>query len=248
MNIYKTKLFNHIVGDSLVDRTITLTMTRMTTDNIPVRNGMEEKFLIHFQETEKTLILNQVNARTIAKLYGAETEDWAGKGITLYTEEIRAFGKTHNAIRVAPAIPLSPTDEALEGFHAGENSVEDIAPKSDNPPPKKKGEEPLKFDGPGSAIAWAVEQGAYKSLALSQEAYGKVKGDKKPTSPKEMFDLWEAAVEKKLSLQQAPTSQEAYDTESEAPATETAQQPGLLDTNGAQPDESYYGAEAGNGQ
>ena len=119
MNIYKTKLFAHIIGDSLVGKTVNLTIAKMSAKNLPNRTGQtEEKYLLHFKETEKTLILNQVNARTIAILHGSETEDWSGKQITLYSEEVMAFGKTHNAIRIAPAIPNGngnmPQKEAIE--------------------------------------------------------------------------------------------------------------------------------------
>ena len=129
MNIYKTKLFSHIIGDSLVGKTVKLTITKMSSKNLPDRNGQtEEKYLIHFEETEKTLILNQVNARTIANLYGPETEDWSGKQITLYSEEATFFGKTHNAIRIAPAIPNGnmPQRETVEAA-----ALEPAAPAPD---------------------------------------------------------------------------------------------------------------------
>lgn len=110
MNIYRTGLFPHIIGDSLVGKTATLTMTEVKVERLTGHEGRsEEKFVLFlfFEETEKCLILNKTNAATIAKLYGPETDDWRGQAITLYSEEIRAFGKTHNAVRVAPAQPAA---------------------------------------------------------------------------------------------------------------------------------------------
>ena len=105
-NIYKTELFPHIVGDSLVGKTVTLTIKAFTQDDLSAGNGRtERKYLLMFEETPKTLILNKTNAKTIAKLYGGETGDWKGKRITLFSEQVRAFGANHNAIRVAPAVP-----------------------------------------------------------------------------------------------------------------------------------------------
>jgi hypothetical protein len=46
------------------------------------------------------LILNKTNAARIAALYGGETDDWTGQRISLYTESVKAFGATHNAVRV----------------------------------------------------------------------------------------------------------------------------------------------------
>lgn len=63
---------------------------------------------------QKPMILNATNSKTIAKMYGAFIEDWAGKQITLYVAKIRAFGDTHDALRIRatkPALPeLTPTD------------------------------------------------------------------------------------------------------------------------------------------
>ena len=137
MNIYKTHLFPYIEGDSLADREVTLTMTTVTTEDLPTYNGQtESKLVLHFKESDKGLILNKTNARAIAKLYGPETDDWDGERITLYTERVKAFGEFHNAVRVkapgdnralgpndAPAMQLQATIPTVEESPAemGEN-------------------------------------------------------------------------------------------------------------------------------
>lgn len=106
MNIYKTNLFPYIAGDSLVQKSVTLTMTHVTEEKLPARNGKEvDKLVLYFQETDKGLVLNKTNCKTIALIYGGETEDWNGKQIELHAERIQAFGQWHNAVRVSMPKP-----------------------------------------------------------------------------------------------------------------------------------------------
>jgi len=107
MNIYKTNLFPHLQGDHIPKgNTVNLTMTGVKSESLKNMRGQEEeKYVLGFRETPKTLILNKTNARTIAKLYGPETDGWNGQRIKIYSEEVRAFGETHNTVRVSPTIP-----------------------------------------------------------------------------------------------------------------------------------------------
>jgi len=116
MNIYKTNLFPYIIGDSLVDKNVTLTMVNVATEKIMTHNNKsEDKLVLYFKESDKGLILNKTNCKTIATLYGPETEDWNGKPITLYSEIVKAFGQEYNAIRIAPAIPeMKPVKKAKD--------------------------------------------------------------------------------------------------------------------------------------
>lgn len=103
MNIYKNLgLFPYIEGDSLLSKPTVLTMTGVANETVPVpsTNKTKEVVTLSFKETDKRLILNKTNARTIAKLFGGETDGWLGKPIELYSEAIKAFGQMHNAVRV----------------------------------------------------------------------------------------------------------------------------------------------------
>jgi hypothetical protein len=115
MNIYKTKLFPYIEGDSLVGRTANVTMTEVKVEEMPARNGKQEKkYVLYFEDTEKGLVLNKTNAKTIARLYGRETEGWEGQRITLYSEEVQAFGEKYNATRVAPVTPKALSSQKID--------------------------------------------------------------------------------------------------------------------------------------
>ncbi len=106
INIFETDLFPYLEGEELLDKTLTLTIRDIKPEKLRNSAGKEEvKQVLYFAETQKGFVLNKTNAKRIATLYGKMTGDWAGKQITLYTEPVQAFGETHNALRVASAIP-----------------------------------------------------------------------------------------------------------------------------------------------
>ena len=66
----------------------------------------EEGLLIHFVENVKPMICNATNAKTITKVAGSPyLEDWEGVRISLYSQEVSAFGETVDALRVRPYAP-----------------------------------------------------------------------------------------------------------------------------------------------
>jgi len=79
----------------------------------PRTKEKDRKPVLSFQKTDKRLILNVTNAKTIASIFGEETDNWAGKQICLFTKDVEAFGEMKNAIRIkAPvdnqAAPVQP--------------------------------------------------------------------------------------------------------------------------------------------
>ncbi|MEG2521283.1 MAG: hypothetical protein RSA49_00205 [Anaerovoracaceae bacterium] len=66
----------------------------------------EEKPVVYFKEDYKPLILNTTNITAIADaLASKDIEIWEGKKISLYRENVRAFGKTTMCVRVRPYAP-----------------------------------------------------------------------------------------------------------------------------------------------
>ena len=62
-------------------------------------NTKEQKPILYFFGSNKGLVLNRTNAETIAKLHGPDTEQWAGKRISLYVERgVRAFGRVWDTV------------------------------------------------------------------------------------------------------------------------------------------------------
>jgi hypothetical protein len=62
-----------------------------------------EKPVMYLVDVDKPVILNKTNWALIAKQYGDESDEWAGKRITLTVVDVEAFGDVVQAIRVKPA-------------------------------------------------------------------------------------------------------------------------------------------------
>jgi len=58
------------------------------------------KLIVSFTDEEKLLVLNQTNAREIAKLHGQEYDTWTGKEITLAAVPVKYQGEDTKGIRV----------------------------------------------------------------------------------------------------------------------------------------------------
>lgn len=73
----------------------------------------ELKPVLYFRETEKGLVLNKTNASTISGLYGPETDEWGGKKIALFGQEVDFQGRQVLAIRVRMKKPQSAAQEPV---------------------------------------------------------------------------------------------------------------------------------------
>lgn len=77
----------------------------------------ERKPVMSFEGRSKTMVLNKVNSRTIAALYGDDTLMWQGKPLVLFPAQVDFRGDTVEAIRVRapkpPATPKPPVREQL---------------------------------------------------------------------------------------------------------------------------------------
>jgi hypothetical protein len=71
-------------------------------------------FEIRFVENDKALGLNKTNASVIAELYGSNTDNWAGKRITLYPTRTQMGAKMVPCIRIHEKViePNSPAGSA----------------------------------------------------------------------------------------------------------------------------------------
>lgn len=69
------------------------------------------KPFVEFVGKAKKLALNKTNGKVIGKLYGGETDNWAGKWITLYPTTTDFGGEVVDCIRVRPVAPKPPVAE-----------------------------------------------------------------------------------------------------------------------------------------
>jgi hypothetical protein len=68
------------------------------------------KPVLYFKENVPKMILNITNGTTIANLYGTHPDAWIGKQIQIYAAEVRAFGKTQDALRIRDFKPKFDVD------------------------------------------------------------------------------------------------------------------------------------------
>lgn len=106
-------------GIDLGGRTVTVEIVGVEEVTVPdPRTGRAvRKIAVAFRGARKRLLLNATNAKALARLFGAETNDWTGKRVQLHPETVRAFGSEYCVVRVAGAAPMRsqtppPADQA----------------------------------------------------------------------------------------------------------------------------------------
>lgn len=105
INIFDSDLFPYLEGEAIKGTTLTLTIRDIRPEKMKNHADQEEtKEVLYFSEIRKGFVLNKTNSKRIAEMYGAQTGAWHGKKISLFTEPVQAFGKLHNALRVATDI------------------------------------------------------------------------------------------------------------------------------------------------
>lgn len=91
----------------------TLTIERITGGELVSAGGKKtKKPLCHFKNVPKPLALNATNCKSIATMYGNNTDDWAGKRITIYPTTTQMGGEQMECIRVRPRVPDPPKRNA----------------------------------------------------------------------------------------------------------------------------------------
>jgi len=114
MNINAIYPRKYAIGQDIDGKQPTLAVRAVTLEQMG--ESGTKKPVIWFTGAKKGVVLNKTMARAIANIYGPETESWAGKYVTLYSELVRAFGEDHLAIRVK-----APRPELLPGYVAPDN-------------------------------------------------------------------------------------------------------------------------------
>src|SRR3989304_1718118 len=85
---------------------VTVEIESVSAGQLPTIGGRKpKKPVVKFKGAEKGLALNKTNAKTMIGLYGAETDAWTGKKVTLY-KTITTFGAEEvEGIRIRPPVP-----------------------------------------------------------------------------------------------------------------------------------------------
>lgn len=98
---------------------IVVTIKETKRDKVTGQSGKKEDcFVCYFVESDKPMILNRVNCKTIEKiLKSAYPVDWIGKKIQLGKDTVSAFGESVEALRVRPILPKDKPKVELNPSH-----------------------------------------------------------------------------------------------------------------------------------
>ena len=107
----------------LKGRDSVVTVQRFTLEDL---GDKAEKPVIGFQESEKRLVLNRTNAAQMQQLFGAETEGWIGKRLTLYPTTVNYQGDMVACIRLRGAEQFAAPPAAPPGGAAPRLTDADI--------------------------------------------------------------------------------------------------------------------------
>ena len=115
---------DYIYSYDLQGKDVTLTIERVIGATLTGDKGKKSKKpVVFFKETKtdpetgkkKGLALNATNGKSIAGLYGNDTDAWIGKRITLYPTTTEMGGETVECIRVRKQAPPSKSASKQNG-------------------------------------------------------------------------------------------------------------------------------------
>lgn len=113
----------HLYAYDLDGREVTVQIERVFAGELMGEKGRKSKKpMIKIVGKDKKLALNKTNGKTIAKLYGKDTDDWAGKWITIYPTTTDFGGETVDCIRVKPNVP-QPRGNSKGGNGRGQQAA-----------------------------------------------------------------------------------------------------------------------------
>jgi hypothetical protein len=99
---------DYLYAFDLQGKDVTLTIEKVTGGQLTGTGGKKtKKPLCYFRESQsgKPLALNSTNCKTIASLYGNDTDQWVGKRITIFPTTTQFGGDEVECIRVRPRLP-----------------------------------------------------------------------------------------------------------------------------------------------
>lgn len=122
---------NYLYAFDLKGRDVAVTIKEVKAAKLRSTNKdqkEQKKPIVFFKESKDTrgLVLCKTNGKTIAGIYGPDTDHWVGKRITLFPARVEAFGETVDAIRIRPVAPQ-------RAAKAGEFNEAPEAPMPDAP-------------------------------------------------------------------------------------------------------------------
>lgn len=104
-SLVESKYLSHF---ELAGRDVTVTIKSIALSEIVGAGGKKsKKALVMFQGKQKGMVMGATCLKTIARIYGDDTDAWIGKPITIYPTTTEASGETVGTIRIRPTAPAS---------------------------------------------------------------------------------------------------------------------------------------------
>jgi hypothetical protein len=98
---------NYLYAFDLKGRDVTVTIREVKAAKVRNESKEQRKPILYFKEShdERGLVLCKTNGKTIAQMYGSDTDKWLGKRITLFPTTTSFGPNVVDCIRIRPLIP-----------------------------------------------------------------------------------------------------------------------------------------------
>lgn len=130
MNIDEAFPGKYIKASDLQGRDVPVVITAVEFEKV----GDGSKPVVYFRNRDRGLVLNKTNARTIAEIYGDETEDWISKEITLWPTRTDYAGKMMPCIRIRYPNDTKPQNSQQNNLQQTQQNT-GFQAESENPAP-----------------------------------------------------------------------------------------------------------------
>lgn len=105
---------DYIGAWDLKGKDVTVVITRVEAKKLRNQKGQATKPVIFFEHAAKGFACNKTNGKTIAGMYGPDTDQWVGKAITLYATTTTFGSDSVECIRVRPMVPKRTSARSQE--------------------------------------------------------------------------------------------------------------------------------------
>lgn len=109
----------HLDASDLDGKEVTIEIISAAPTKVKGEGGEESKILIRFKGKRKqTWIVPITVAKCLGKMFGDDMDGWAGKRVTIRSEQVEAFGEVVDAIRPigSPDISAPISFKVRQGF------------------------------------------------------------------------------------------------------------------------------------
>ena len=97
--------YKYVAAHDLDGKEKVLEIAKVCGESLQSERGTDKCLVLYFKGAKKGFVVNKTNAKTIARMYGTDTNTWVGKPITMYPTTTMSFGEEVDCLRVRPTVP-----------------------------------------------------------------------------------------------------------------------------------------------